>query len=97
MCATEVDDNWYGKDFAECGPDCPLHPNGFTSDDTLKVAHDDMDLKEMKICLKLLAIMGFSLILNGLMVAGLGMFFLRYTKYLSFLFSQDDLEHIGVL
>ena len=80
MCATEVDDNWYGKDFAECGPDCPLHPNGFTSDDTLKVTHEKMDLEEIKNCLKLLGIMGFSLILIGLMVAGLGIFLIEIFK-----------------
>ena len=73
MCATKVDDNWYGTDWADCGPDCPLHPSVFTTDNTLKVAHDNMDQNEIEIALKLFGIIASSLILIGLMVTGLSM------------------------
>ena len=55
-----------------CGPECPIHPNGFTSDDTLKVTHHNFDQREIMIALKLLGIMASSLLLIGLMVTGLG-------------------------
>ena len=54
-----------------CGPDCPMHPNAFRNDDTLKVTHH-YDQKQLTITLKLLGIMTSSLLLIGLMVICLG-------------------------
>ena len=54
-----------------CGPDCPMHPYAFRNDDTLKVTHH-YDQKQLTVTLKLLGIMGSSLLLIGLMVTGLG-------------------------
>ena len=54
-----------------CGPDCPMHPYAFRNDDTLKVTHH-YDQKQLTITLKLLGIMGSSLLLIGLMVTCLG-------------------------
>ena len=54
-----------------CGPDCPMHPYAFRNDDTLKVTHH-YDQKQLTVTLKLLGIMGSSLLLIGLMVTGSG-------------------------
>ena len=54
-----------------CGPDCPMHPNAFTTDETLKVTHH-YDQKEMMVVLKLYGILSSSLLLIGLIVLGLG-------------------------
>ena len=75
LCATEIDEYGFGKMWSVgyCSPDCPIHPNAFTTDETLKVTHHNLDQKEMMIAVKLLGIMSSSLLLIGLMVVGLGM------------------------
>ena len=74
MCSTEVDDNGFhvSGTHAVCGPDCPMHPNAWTTDDTLKVTHHYSDQKETMIAVKLLSIMASSLLLIALMVTCLG-------------------------
>ena len=57
--------------WADCAPDCPMHPNALKTDDTLKVTHN-YNQEEMLIGLKLFGIMSSSLLLVGLMVTGLG-------------------------
>ena len=57
---------------AFCGPDCPIETNAWKTDDTLKVTHHKVDLKDTMIALKLLGIMSFSLLLIALMVKVLG-------------------------
>ena len=87
MCATKVDDEGFLLQWAYCGPDCPVHPNGFTTDDTLKVAHHRLEKKELMIAVKLLGIKVFSLTIIGLMFTGIGInFVLKYEKQLSFFF-----------
>ena len=66
--------------WAFCGPDCPMHPNAFTPDNTMKVTHK-LDRKEKIIALKLLGVMAVSLILIGLMFTGLGNLIIIYKKY----------------
>ena len=75
-CSRNVDENGFhileDVGSVECGPDCPMHPNAFTTDDTLKVTYSNIDEKEIMIALKLHGIMSSSLLLIGLMVTGLG-------------------------
>ena len=72
MCITKVDDRGNGGKWAMCAPDCPIHPNALTTDDTLKVTHHAWDQKEIMLALKLFGIMALSLFLIGLMFEGLG-------------------------
>ena len=64
-----ISGNW-----ADCGPDCPMHPNPniWMTDDTLKVTHHD-DQNLIMIALKLYGIMSTSLALIALLVTFLGM------------------------
>ena len=54
-----------------CGPDCPMHPFAFRSDDTLKVTHH-YDQKEITTAWKLFGILSVSLLLIAMMVVSLG-------------------------
>ena len=76
-CATKLYDDvtFFGNvaSWGYCGPDCPIETNAWKTDDTLRVTHHNLDQKEMKITLKLLGVMSSSLLLNGLMITGLGM------------------------
>ena len=72
-CSTKLDKtgrhvrgNW-----ADCGPDCPRHPNAWMTDDTLKLTRQ-LNQEEMSIGLKLYAIITSSLIIIGLVVTCLG-------------------------
>ena len=56
---------------AYCAADCPLHPNAWTSDDTLRVTYN-YNQKEIMTAWKLYGIMSSSLLLISLMVTGLG-------------------------
>ena len=49
-----------------------MHPNAFTTDDSLKATYSNFDEKEIMIALKLHSIMSSSLLLIGLMITGLG-------------------------
>ena len=66
---------------AFCGPDCPIETNAWKTDDTLKVTHHKVDLKDTMIALKLLGIMSFSLLLIALMVKVLGISAIWFCKY----------------
>ena len=55
-----------------CGLACPSQGDAWSSDDTLKVTHHNLDKKEIKIALKLNGIMALSILLIGLMVTWLG-------------------------
>ena len=48
--------------------------NPWSKDDTLKVTHHKFDQKEMMVAVKLLGIMGSSLLLISLIVTGLGIY-----------------------
>ena len=61
--------NW-----GDCGPDCVMHDDAWTTDDTMKVTHH-YDETEISIALKLYVIMSSSLLLIGLMVTCLGIKF----------------------
>ena len=70
-----VDNEGYfvGNYFADCGPDCPMHPyDPWQTDDTFKVTYQNSVEKEMMIALNLLGVMVSALILIGLLVTGLG-------------------------
>ena len=54
-----------------CGPDCPMHPDAFKTDNTLTFTHH-YDQTEMMLALKLYGILSSSLLLIGLIVIGLG-------------------------
>ena len=54
-----------------CGPDCPMHPDAFITDNTLTVTCH-YDQKETMVALKLYGILSSSLLLIGLIVIGLG-------------------------
>ena len=75
-----MDHENYLESWAYCGPDCPMHPDAFTPDNTMKVTHK-LDRKEKIIALKLLGVMAVSLILIGLMFTGLGNLIIIYKKY----------------
>ena len=77
MCATEVrsDGMAVATGMEVCSSDCPIHPDGFTNDETLKITHHhSYDWKEIWIALRLYFIMSSSLLLIGLMVTGLGIY-----------------------
>ena len=58
--------------WADCGPDCLMHPDAFTTDETLKVTHHREVEIEIMISVRLIGIMSSSLILLALMMKGLG-------------------------
>ena len=60
--------------WGECGTDCPIYPDIWTTDDTLKVTHHKLGQKETLIPVKLCAILSFSLLLIALMVKVLGIY-----------------------
>ena len=62
--------NW-----GDCGPDCVMHDDAWTRDDTMKVTHHYKDETEISIAMKLYVIMSSSLLLIGLMVTCLGIKF----------------------
>ena len=63
----------YPRAMELCSTDCPIHPDVFSTDETLKVTqHHGYDWKEIWIALKLYCIMSSSLLLFGLLVIGLG-------------------------
>ena len=64
----------------DCGPDCPMHTDDWSTDDTLKVTHHNLDQKEIMDALMPLGIMASSLLLIGLPVPGLGKVYL-FQKY----------------
>ena len=81
-CATAVDeDREVWSKWGYCGPDCPIEANAWITDDTLKVTHHKVDLKDTMIALKLLGIMSFSLLLIALMVKVLGISAIWFCKY----------------
>ena len=97
-CYTEVDDNGIGVKgtWADCGKNCPVDVNPWSTDQTLKVTHHYLDQKEGMIAVELYGIMASSLLLIALMVKLLGIYLvLKYEKYSSSLFSREDLQHIG--
>ena len=60
--------NW-----ADCSPDCPMHPDALATDATLKVTHHrEVDEKQIMMSLRLIGVMSSSLILLALMMKGLG-------------------------
>ena len=77
-CSTEVDENGVHVEeqgnWGDCGPDCPMHPNAWTTDDTLKVTHHYSDQKETMIAVKLFGILASSLLLTALIFTRLGIF-----------------------
>ena len=73
-CATAVDEDREEAGSDYCGPDCPIEANAWKTDDTMKVTHG-IDQKEMMIALKLHGILASSLLLIGLMVIGLGIWY----------------------
>ena len=83
-CATKLKDEVTNEgnvaSWAYCGPDCPMHPDAFTTDNTMKVTHK-LDRKEKIIALKLLGILAVSLLLIGLMFTGLGNLIIQCKKY----------------
>ena len=97
-CYTKVDKNGFGvpDNWGDCGKDCLVDTNPWSSDDTLKVTHHSGDQKEGMMAVELYAIMASSLLLIALMVKLLGIYLvLKYEKYSSSLFSREDLQHIG--
>ena len=71
--------------WANCGTDCPMHPDVFNTDDTLKVTHHIKGQKETMIAVKLCAIMSYSLLLIAVMVKVLGISGFVRNNYHSFL------------
>ena len=64
--------NSYDSDgWAVCGPDCPMHPNAWRTDDILRVTHH-YDQKEITTAWKLFGILSASLLLIAMMVVSLG-------------------------
>ena len=57
----------------ECEPDCPMHPDAWKTDDTLKVTPHYREVLEKTISLRLIGVMSSSLILLALFMKGLGM------------------------
>ena len=80
-CATKLKDDGEVTSWGFCGPDCPIETNAWKTDDTLKVTHHKVDLKDTMIALKLLGIMSFSLLLIALMVKVLGISAIWFCKY----------------
>ena len=64
------------EEWGNCGKNCPVASdvNPWSTDETLKVIHDNKNQREIMIGIKLLGIMSSSLFLLGLMVTELGMF-----------------------
>ena len=62
------------KNWGDCSENCPVDVNSWSSDNTLtlKVTYNNLDLKNIMIAVKLLGIMGSSLLVIGLLVTGLG-------------------------
>ena len=73
-CATKVDDDGYyvWESFSYCNDECSLHINAWSTDETLRVTHDNLDQIVLIIAMKLHGIVAFSLLLICLMASGLG-------------------------
>ena len=69
------------EEWGNCGKNCPVDVNPWSTDQTLKVTHHYLDQKEGMIAVKLYGIMSSSLLLIALMVKVLGIsLVLKYEK-----------------
>ena len=70
----EVDNNGFivPNKWGYCGKKCPVDVNPWSTDGNVKVTHHNFDQQEILTALKLYGIMSSSLLLIGIMVAGLG-------------------------